>query len=123
MTDLFKKVIWFIIEGTCTVLTYILKYIPGVQEVCNKEVCRDPFFLEFVPDYFKTQEMCNEVVVADPYTLYFVPDCYKTQEMCEKSVEKDPLSLKFVPDHYNTRRMREKAVAYKIITEYANKKR
>ena len=96
MIDLFKKVIWYMIEGTCTLLTHILKYIPGVQEACNKEVCRDARSLEFVPDCFKTQEMCNEVVESDPYTLNFVPDCYKTQGRCEKLIEKDPWSLKFV---------------------------
>ena len=42
MIDSFKKVIGYIIEGACNVLSYILKYIPGTQEACNKEVRRKP---------------------------------------------------------------------------------
>ena len=53
---------WYTTEGTCAVLFYILKYIPGAQEVINEEVRRKPFLLINVPDHLKTQEMCEEAV-------------------------------------------------------------
>ena len=62
MINLFKNVFWYTIEGTCAVLLYILKYIPGTQEEFNEEVRREPILLMYVPDHFKTQEMCEEAV-------------------------------------------------------------
>ena len=52
MTDSFKKVTGHIISlFVVSVLGRILKYIPGVQEACNKEVRRDPRFFEFLPNH------------------------------------------------------------------------
>ena len=62
MINLFKNVFWYTIEGTCAVLLYILKYIPGTQEEFNEEVRREPILLMYIPDHFKTQEMCEEAV-------------------------------------------------------------
>ena len=87
MIDLFKMVIWHTIEGTCAVLLYILKYIPGAQEMINEEVHRKPSLLMDVPDHFKRQEMCEEAVEKKPWLLHHVPLCFRTQEMCEKDVE------------------------------------
>ena len=50
-------------------MLHTLKYIPGVQEACNKRVGRKPRTLKFIPDIFKTQEMCNEAIGTDPCTL------------------------------------------------------
>ena len=84
MTDSFQKVTGHIISlFVVSVLGRILKYIPGVQEACNKEVCRDPRFFEFLPNHFKTQDMRNEAVRNNPWALSHVPDQYKTQEMCK----------------------------------------
>ena len=66
MIDLFENVFWYTIEVPCTVLLYILKYIPGAQEEFNEEVRREPILLMYVPDHFKTQEMCEEVVEKNP---------------------------------------------------------
>ena len=66
MIDLFKNAFWYIIEGMCTVLLHMLKYVPGMQEMCHEEVRRKPRSLKFIPDIFKTQEMCNEVVRRKP---------------------------------------------------------
>ena len=70
MIDLLEKVIAYIIEGTCTVLSYIMKYTPvvgpEVQEELNKEVCSNPRLLKFVPDIFKNQEMCINAIGAAP---------------------------------------------------------
>ena len=56
MIDSFKKVARYIIGlFVVNVLHRILIYIPGVQEACNKEVRRDPHFLELISDHFKTQ--------------------------------------------------------------------
>ena len=40
MIDLFKNVFWYIIEGACTVLLHMLKYVAGFQEVYDEAVAR-----------------------------------------------------------------------------------
>ena len=56
MIDSFKKVTRYIIGlFIVNVLHRILKYIPVVQEACNKEVRSDPHSLELISDHFKTQ--------------------------------------------------------------------
>ena len=87
MIDLFKKVIWYTMEGACTVLLYIVKYLPGAQETINEEVRRDPILLMGVPDHFKKHKMCEEAVEAYPWLLYHVPLHFRMQEMYEKAIE------------------------------------
>ena len=87
MINLFKNVFWYTIEGTCAVLLYILKYIPGAQGAINEEVRGEPFLLIGVPDHFKKQEMCEEAVEKKPWLLHHVPLYFRMQEMCEKAVE------------------------------------
>ena len=128
MIHSFKKVIGYIIDCFVVhVLGRMLKYIPELQEACNKKVRSDPRFLEFIPDNL------NEAIEADPYTLNFVPvlfwthemfyrdfkkylypmrfmpDHLKTQEMCNK-VEKDPYQLGDFPDHFKTQDLCKKAL-------------
>ena len=74
-------------EGACTVLLYIVKYLPGAQETINEEVRRDPILLMGVPDHFKKHKMCEEAVEAYPWLLYHVPLHFRMQEMYEKAVE------------------------------------
>ena len=63
MIDLFKKVIGYIIEGTCTVLSYIVKYTlvvgPWAQEELNKVVLINPLLLTYISDIFKNQNQCR----------------------------------------------------------------
>ena len=68
MIGSFKQVTGYIIVFFVVVhvLGRILKYIPVVQEACNKEVRCDPRLLEFLPDHFKTQEMCIKALEVDP---------------------------------------------------------
>ena len=66
IVELFKIAIWCTIDGTHAVVLYILKYIPGVQEVINTEVRRERLLLEHVPDHFKKQEMCEQAVEKKP---------------------------------------------------------
>ena len=40
MIDLFKNTFWYIIDGACTVLLNMLKYVPGVQEAYDEAVAR-----------------------------------------------------------------------------------
>ena len=40
--------------------------------MCFKAVKEDPKDLDIVPDYFKTQEMCDKTVREDPYYLQYV---------------------------------------------------
>ena len=56
-SDLLKNAFLYTIEGMCTALLHMLKYIPGVQEMYEEAVIRNPHKLKFVPDYFKTQKI------------------------------------------------------------------
>ena len=127
MSDLFKNPFLCIIRGTCTALLHMLKYIPGVQKLCNEAVARSPSKLRRVPDYFKTQKMCDAAIRMDPgmvnfitpdgvllrmasVLLFFVPDHLKTQEMCDKMVAFNPYMLDDVPDYFKTQEMCNEAV-------------
>ena len=68
------------------------------------------WLLKYVPVHFKTQEMCNEAVRNHPYTLEYVPDKLKMQEMCDDAVCKDTWLLEYVPDWFKARGMCERAV-------------
>ena len=109
MIGLFKNAFWYIIEGTCTVLLHMLKYVPGMQEMCDEVVCRKPHSLELIPDIFKTQEMCDEAIGVDPYALWYVPGHLRMREMFERVVENELWLLKYVPDHLKTENMFDKA--------------
>ena len=110
MIDFFKSAFWYIIEGTSDVL---LKYVPGVQEVCDEVVVQHyrPLLeihlllpmsgLFFIPDHL-AQEMCNKEVDIEPCFLQLVPDRLKTQGMCDKAVHNKPWLLKYVPDWFVT---------------------
>ena len=46
--------------------------------MCNKEVDIEPRSLALVPDRLKTEEMCNKAVCKDPWLLKYVPDWFVT---------------------------------------------
>ena len=111
MINRFKKAIGYIVDCFVVhVLGHILKYIPGVQEVCNEEVSRKPRSLTFIPDHFKTKEMCNEAVRIEPILLSCVPYHPKTQEMCNEAVRNSPCTLRLIPDRLKTQEMCNQAV-------------
>ena len=114
MISLFKNTFWYIIEGVCTVLLRMLKYVPGVQEAYDEAVARhySPLIgiyllpmsgLFFITDHFKTQKMYNKEMDMEPRFLPLVAARLKTQEMCEKAVEKYPWLLKHFLDWFVTR--------------------
>ena len=98
MIDLFKNVFWYIIEGACTVLLYILKYVPGVQEAYDEAVAgrRSP-----LPEIYLISIKAKHVDL-EPRFLPLVPNCFKTREVCEKAVKKYLWLLKYVPDWFVT---------------------
>ena len=97
-TDSFKKTTRHITGlFVVHVLGRILKYIPGVQEGCNKKVRRDPCSLEFVSDCLKTREMCERAAEDEPDTLEFIPDHLKTQDMCGEAVNIGPWLFGYFP--------------------------
>ena len=109
MIDLFKNASLYIIRKICIKeIEWGLWYLDEVPdqyrtwEICEGVVKKHPRWLEKVPDTFKIQGMCEKAVEVDTYTLRLVPDHLKTQEMCERAVEKKPWSLKFVPDRHKT---------------------
>ena len=61
MSDVFINAFWHIIErtieGTCTVMLHMLKYIPGVQEVHDEAVGIGAYPLVYCADRFNTQRM------------------------------------------------------------------
>ena len=83
--------------GTCTVLSYILKYSPMVgaeaQEVLSEEVRSNPRFLKFVPDVFKNQEMCINAVGAAPWLMLYVPPHFIGPARCLKGLLKNIYTL------------------------------
>ena len=114
MISLFKNTFWYIIEGVCTVLLRMLKYVPVVQEAYDEAVARhySPLIgiyllpmsgLFFITDHFKTQKMYNKEMDIEPRFLPLVAARLKTQEMCEKAVEKYPWLLKHFLDWFVTR--------------------
>ena len=114
MISLFKNTVWYIIEGVCTVLLRMLKYVPEVQEAYEEEMVRhcrsllEIYLLSmsglfFIPDHLKTQEMCKKEMDIEPRFLPLVPACLETQETCEKAGGKYPWLLKYVPNWFVTR--------------------
>ena len=98
----------YIIGGTRTILSYILKYTPVVgqqsQEGFNEEVHSNPRLLKFVPDIFKNQEMCINAVWAAPWVMDYVPPRLKTHEMFSRTIEKYMHPMRDVPDHLKNKR-------------------
>ena len=96
--DLFKNVFWYIAEGACTVLLYMLKYVPGTQEAYDEAVaCR-----RRPPPWIYLIRIKAKDVDIESHFLSFVPDRFKTREMCEKAVKKYLWLLKYVPDWFAT---------------------
>ena len=89
MIGLFKNIFWYTIEGARTVLLYILKYVPGLQETCDEVAVWHyrPLLkthlllltsgLFFIPDHLKTQEICNKEVGMEPCFLRLLLDRLK----------------------------------------------
>ena len=51
--------------------------------MCNKAVEEDPWQLINVLDHFKTQIMGDDALWRDPFSLQFVPDWFVTQEQMD----------------------------------------
>ena len=98
MIDLFKNVFWYIIEGACTVLLHMLKYVAGFQEAYDEAVARRQSPL---PEIYLIRIKAKDVDI-EPRFLLFVPDHFKIYEMCEKAVKKYLWLLKYVPDWFVT---------------------
>ena len=98
MIDLFKNTFWYIIDGACTVLLNMLKYVPGVQEAYDEAVAR---CYRPLPEIYLISIKSKDVDI-EPRFLPLVPDRFKTREMCEKSVKKYLWLLKYIPDWFVT---------------------
>ena len=51
--------------------------------MCEKAVEENPWYLEYIPDHFKTQETCDAVVMEDPWLLMYVPDWFLMQGLIQ----------------------------------------
>ena len=80
------------------------------QKICDDVVCTNPYSLHFIPDNLKTQGMCKKVVKDSPWHLIDVPEHLKMKKMCGKVVEKTPCLLRCVPDCFKTKEMCEKVL-------------
>ena len=98
MIDLFKSIFWYIIERACTVLLYMLKYVPGVQEAYDEAVASRRSLLTGI---YLIRIKAKDVDI-EPRFLPFVPDRFKIREMCEKAVKNYLWLLKYVPDWFVT---------------------
>ena len=95
--DLWIKVVWK--------NPYALDYVPDyimTQKICNEAVGENPAAISLVPDCFKTQEMCIIALEVDPWLLNGIIDYLKTQKMCDNVVRRDPYSLQFIPGWFVT---------------------
>ena len=100
MIDMFKNEFWYIIEGACTVLLHMLKYVPGAQEAYDEAVARR--YRPLLEMYLiPIKEVLKKVDIEPPF-LPLVSDHFKTREMCEKAVEKYLRLLKYVPHWFLT---------------------
>ena len=98
MIDLFKNVFWYIIEGACTVLLYMLKDVLDFQEAYDEAVVR---CCRPLPWIYLIRIRAKDVFI-EPRFLPLVPDRFKTREMCEKAVKKYLWLLKYVSDWFVT---------------------
>ena len=60
-----------------------LEYVPNhfkTQEMCEKVVEKSSWSLKYIPDYLKKLEICDKTVKDEPYFLQFVPDWFVTQQ-------------------------------------------
>ena len=98
MINLFKNVFWYVIEGACSVLLYMLKYVLGDQETYDEAVVCHRRSLPW------TYLICIKAkdVDIEPCFLPLVPDRFKTRETCEKAIKKYLWLLKYVPDWFVT---------------------
>ena len=78
--------------------------------MCGDVVCRDPYYLQFIPDNLRTQRISEKVVEDNLWHLIDVPEHLKTKEICEKAVNIEPLLLSCVPDCFKTKEICEKVV-------------
>ena len=52
--------------------------------MCDGVVSKDPFFIVYCPDKYKTQRMCNEAVDDSLAVLKLTPDWFVTSKMIKK---------------------------------------
>ena len=80
------------------------------QEMYEKAVEEDPWWLYTAPDHFKTKRMCEKAVEDEPYTLGYIPDHLKTEEICKEVVRREPNTLRWVHDHLKTQKICEEVI-------------
>ena len=56
------------------------------------------FLFDSIPDQYKTQEMCDRVVSGNPFFIVYCPDKYKTQKICDEAVHDSLAALKLISD-------------------------
>jgi hypothetical protein len=61
-----------------------------------REVRKNPWHLEIVPDNMKTYQMCKSAVEREPLALEHVPARLQTYEMCVSAIQRDPVALDYV---------------------------
>ena len=66
----------------------------------------DAFFVfDSILDQYKTQEICNRVVSEDPFFIVYCPDKYITQKVCDEAVDDSLATLKIIPEWFATSKM------------------
>ena len=78
--------------------------------MCDWAIEKNPWYLNYVPDQYKTQEICEKVFQEYSRQQYAVTDRFKAKRMCEKAVEESPWCLKDVLAHFKAEKMCERAV-------------
>ena len=66
------------------------------------------FVINFIPNQYKSQEICDRVVSEDPFFVVYCPDKYKTQRMYDEAVDDSLAALKLVSNFFVTSKMIKK---------------
>ena len=66
------------------------------------------FVFNSIPDWYKAQEMRDRVISEDPFFIVYRTDRYKSQKMCDEAVDDSLAALKFIPNWFFTSKMIKK---------------
>ena len=68
--------------------------------MCNEVVKKCLCSLIYVPHDYRIQEVYERVVERNPYFLMLLADRFKTQDMCSGGVKKRPWAIINIPDWF-----------------------
>ena len=71
--------------------------IPTASKQWMKNVIRDGWALQYIPEEHRSYDMCLHAVKQCGWTLQFVPEEHRSYDLCLSAVEQNGGTLKYVP--------------------------